>query len=85
MGGPHKRDRERFEAIKKNGYKVDLDANPTHAEKIAYFQKVISENIQRLENPEMASAKTLKKAQEIVENAILALDRLIEDSKSKGV
>lgn len=84
MGGLHKYEKERIEARKRNGVREDLGVNPTFAEKIAYYDGVIAKNEALLKNPGLSSAKTLNKAKEIIENAIHAKDKLIEDSKSKG-
>lgn len=84
MGGLNKYEKERIEARKRNGVREDLGVNPTVAEKIAYYDDVIAKNEALLKNPGISSAKTLNKAKEIIENAIYAKDKLIEDSKSKG-
>lgn len=85
MGGLTKQERLRAQRTQEIGYKPDMSRNPGLAEKIADYDRMIEENQKRLDNPGTSSAKTLKRAEENIKNAIEGRKRLLEEMKARDI
>mgnify|MGYP003304717986 CR=1 FL=1 len=85
MSGLNKYCRERAQRIREIGKKDDLKMPLSTAQKIAFFRDAIDKNLELLDHPNGATEKRLKKAEEILENATQALEKLLADAKIKDM